>query len=265
MLRYHSGRRAAIEVRAGQRHFAVKICATDPSPEAAIHAALASAGLANGSDARVPPLLACDRALRVLVIGWLDGPSVAELIERGQGASAGELAANWFHRAATLDVRLGAPLGAARLLERARKWAAVVGEADPSLNDAAQALVTALARTQPDDGTPRLVNGGLYADHVLDLGHGPGVIDWGRFGQGPLELDAGIFLTTISRLGIRDASLAGEAARAEQMFLSSTAGLLDARAVAWHRAAALLRFAKRTPAARPAMLREAARFAESLQ
>src|SRR5439155_10125593 len=103
----------------------VKLCATDPSPEAAIHAALAPAGLANGSDARVPPLLACPRALRMLVIGWLDGPSVAELIERGQGARAGELAANWFHRAAPLDVRLGAPLGAARLLERARKWPAV--------------------------------------------------------------------------------------------------------------------------------------------
>src|SRR5258705_1937478 len=90
LLRYHSGRRAVIEVRAGQRRFAVKICAADPFHEAAIHEALASAGLANGSGARVPPLLAWDQKLRVLVIGWFDGPSAAQLIEHGQGARAGE-------------------------------------------------------------------------------------------------------------------------------------------------------------------------------
>ena len=59
--------------------------------------------------------------------------------------------------------------------------------------------------------------------------------------QGPLELDAGMFLATISRLGMVYESLAGEAARAEKSFLSGIAGLLDEHALTWHRAAALLR------------------------
>jgi len=45
------------------------------------------------------------------------------------------------------------------------------------------------------------------------------------------------------RLGLRDPAAAPEAARAEQAFLAGTAGLLDERALAWHRAAALLRLA----------------------
>jgi len=42
---------------------------------------------------------------------------------------------------------------------------------------------------------------------------------------------------------LRDPAAAPEAARAEQAFLAGTAGLLDERALAWHRAAALLRLA----------------------
>src|SRR5206468_5294219 len=54
VLRYHPGRRAAIEVRAGPRRFALKACAEDPAPEAGLHEALAAAGLADDSGARVP-------------------------------------------------------------------------------------------------------------------------------------------------------------------------------------------------------------------
>ncbi len=270
LLRYHAGRRAAVEARVGQRHFVLKISASDPSPEVEVHQALMAAGLAGEAGERVPPLLAWDRDLRVLVIGWLEGPAAAQLIERGEGARAGELAATWLRRAASLEIKLGPPLGAARMLGRARKWAAAVAEADPSLKDAANVVVTTLTRTQPNDVMPRLVNGGLYGDHVLDLGGGPGVIDWGRFGQGPLALDAGVFLASISRLRFRDESLASEVARAERAFSKPTADLLDARAVTWHCAAELLRFAKkadsqngRWPAgARRALLREAARLAE---
>src|SRR5436853_374978 len=41
----------------------------------------------------VPPLLAWDRNLQVVVIGWLEGPTAQELVQRGQGERAGELAA----------------------------------------------------------------------------------------------------------------------------------------------------------------------------
>src|SRR5206468_11899506 len=63
--------------RSGPRRFALKACAEDPAPEAELHQALAGAGLAGESGPRVPPLLAWDRHLRVLVIGWLEGPSAA--------------------------------------------------------------------------------------------------------------------------------------------------------------------------------------------
>src|SRR5438067_2880698 len=78
---------------------------------------------------------------------------------------------------------------------------------------------------------------------LLDLGDAPGVIDWQRFGQGPQELDAGTFLATIWRIGLKDERLASEAKRAEETFLARTAGLLDKCAVAWYRAAVLLRLA----------------------
>ena len=103
-----------------------------------------------------------------------------------------------------------------------------------------------MARTEPrDDGAAGLVHGTLYARHILDVGDGPGVIDWHRFGQGPAELDAGMFLATLSRLRLLHESHAAEALRAEQAFLEETRGLLDERALAWHRAAALLQLTER--------------------
>src|SRR5439155_952599 len=78
---------------------------------------------------------------------------------------------------------------------------ATLGTADLSVGAAARTLAEALARTEPrDDGSAGLVHGTLYARHILDAGDGPGVIDWHRFGQGPVELDAGMFLATLSRL-----------------------------------------------------------------
>src|SRR5207302_5712477 len=74
-------------------------------------------------------------------------------------------------------------------------------------------------------------------------GRWPGVIDWQQFGQGPVEFDAGTFLATVWRIGRKDARLEPEAARTEEAFLAGTAGLLNAQAVAWYRAAMLLRLA----------------------
>ncbi len=237
------GSRATLEARAGHRRVAVKAYAEDPAAEAALYAALAAAGLASHSGARVPPLLAWERDLRLLVIGWLDGPTAEQLIEDGRGERAGEMAARWLQRIASLRLKLGPPFGAPRMLQRARKWAGALESADPGLGSVAMTLLGTLARTQPKEGTPHLVHGTLYARHVLDLGDGPGVIDWQRFGQGPLELDAGMFLATVWRIGMLHEPLTRDAARAEKAFLKGIAGLVDERALAWHQAAALLRLA----------------------
>src|SRR5438105_3987963 len=86
---YHPGARATLEARVGRRRFAVKAFADDPAPEAALYQALGAAALAGDSGARVPPLLAWDHDLRVLVIGWLEGPTTHQLVKQGQGRRGG--------------------------------------------------------------------------------------------------------------------------------------------------------------------------------
>ena len=292
---YKPAARATFEARAGDRRFAVKAYASDAIPEAELYGAFHGAGLAGDSGPRVPPLLAFERSLHVMVIGWLEGPTASELVKRGEGRRAGELAASWVRRIAALPVTLGPPRGAADILvrmrkcaanlraadpvlgaaagvvagllaltepkprlrpvqsglgalvdavrERGRGWLAGLRTSDPAMRFAAAALPPAPTRTRAKESTPGLVHGTLYARHVIDLGDGPGVIDWQQFGQGPVEFDAGTFLATVWRIGRKDARLEPEAARTEEAFLAGTAGLLNAQAVAWYRAAMLLRLA----------------------
>jgi len=321
VLRGHTpGSRATVEARAGSRRFAVKAYASDPAPEAALYGAFHAAGLAGQSGIRVPPLLAWERGLRVLVIGWLEGPTANELVKGGEGKRAGELAARWLQRAG-LPVTLGPPLGAPEFLGQARRWVTEMSRADPVLGGAATVVTGILALTAPRrrrrlrgglvgavegvweracewaaalraadpalrfaaaalpprptraravESPPNLVHGTLYARHLLDLGDGPGLIDWQRFGQGPRELDAGTFLATIWRIGLKDERLASEARLAEETFVARTAGLLNACAVAWYRAAVLLRLACKCVRRRSdwlahghALLREAVRQTEA--
>ncbi|HEX9339931.1 MAG TPA: phosphotransferase [Thermoplasmata archaeon] len=242
---YTPGARATIEARAGDRHFAVKAYAKNPVREGALYEALGAAGSAPGSRIRVPPLLARNRKLRLLVIGWLEGPSVPRLIRDGRGERAGYVAARWFRQAASLDLRFGPRRGAAHALRMANRGFAVLGAADSGLGTIARALSRKLVRTRPRDGPPRLVHGTLYDRHVLDLGDCTGVIDWQRFGRGPLEMDAGMFLATTARIALMHGHLAGEVAQAEEAFRRGTAGVLDERALVWHQAAAFLRLASK--------------------
>jgi hypothetical protein len=266
---YTPGSRATLEARSGRRRFAIKAYAGDAAPEADLYRALAAAGFgeAGTAGARVPPLLAWEPTLRVLVLGWLDGPPANQVIKQGQGRRAGELAARWLWCAASAPVKLGPPVGAGQVLLQAGKSVAELAAADRALGTVAKAVAGALARAEPPESAPRLVHGTLYARHILDLGHGPGVIDWQRFGQGPVELDAGVFLATLTRLRLRHPEAAGEAARAEEAFLAETRGLVDERTLRWYWSAALLHLASRllkrdTPAATRPLVDEAARLAE---
>jgi aminoglycoside phosphotransferase (APT) family kinase protein len=242
---YSQGTRATLEARAGDRRIAVKIYAEDAGPEAELYEALAAAGLGGDSGVRVPPLLFLERELRVLVIGWLEGPTAHELVKDGRGARAGELAAEWMRRAASLSVALGPPFGARRIQAKMGNWVSTLHATDPALGRAAAGVSDRLEQTQPREAAPRLVHGTFYARHIFDLGSGPGVIDWQRFGQGPLELDAGMFLATIGRVGLDQKKRAVEAAMAEEAFLAGTRGLLDERAVSWFRATSFLHLAAR--------------------
>jgi aminoglycoside phosphotransferase (APT) family kinase protein len=239
------GSRATFEARVGDRRFAVKLYADDAAPEAELYQALAQAGLAGASGARVPPLLAWDRDLKVVVLGWLDGRPANELIKQGLGGRAGELAGSWLRRAAAVPVSVGPPCGPGRMLYQVGVSVAALGAVDPDLGTAAKSVARALGRAQPREGPRRLVHGTLYARHIFDLGDGPGVIDWQQFGQGPIEVDAGMFLATTGRLGLRHPLLAPQVARAEAAFLAATDGLLNLATLDWYRAAGLLHLAAR--------------------
>lgn len=267
---YTEGSRITIEVRAGERRFAVKAYADDPSKEAFLYQGLSDAGLTGASGCCAPPLLLWERGLRVLVIGWLEGRSANELIQSGQGARAGELAAMWLRRVGELPIRMGPPFGVAAILGQQRRWVADLFAMDASLGAAAAAIADKLERTQPTARDCHLVHGTLYTRHIFDLGKGPGVIDWQRFGQGPPELDAGIFLATAWRTKLRAESPEVDVARAEESFLNRMTGLLDEHALAWHRSAMLLRLSSKVPRRKTgsagsershALLAEAARFA----
>lgn len=244
---YTEGSRITLEACAGDRRLAIKAYADDPSSEALLYQSLTDAGFTGGARCQAPALLLWERPLRVLVIGWLEGPSANELILAGQGARAGELAAQWLRHVAELQVRLGPQYGAAAILKQQRRWLADLVGAYPLLGATAIGIAEKLEHTQPKSPASRLVHGTFYTRHIFDLGNGPGVIDWQRFGQGPGELDAGIFLATTWRTRLRPERPEQEVARAEQSFLIGTAGMLDEHALAWYRSAMLLRLAsKRT-------------------
>ncbi len=266
---YTEGSRITLEARAGQRRFAVKSYAGDPSDEAALYEHLASAGLTTASGCCAPPLLLWERPLRVLVIGWLEGPSAEDLLLSGQGARAGELAAMWLQRIARLPIQAGPAYVPEPILSGKQRGIAALAGGDSALGVSAVALADKLDRSRPKPRFSRLVHGTFYTRHIFDLGNGPGVIDWQRFCQGPLELDAGIFLATVWRARMRPTKPEAEVERSERSFLAGTEGLLDERTLAWHRSAMLLRLATKLAhrkkegdwsARSSALLTEAARF-----
>src|SRR5256885_8809986 len=114
LVGYTPGARATLEAHLGSRHVAIKLYPRDPAPEAELYEALARAGLAGDAGPRVPPLLARQHDLRILVICWLGGPTVEELVKAGKGARAGQLAADWMRAAGALPVGAAPKPGAAR-------------------------------------------------------------------------------------------------------------------------------------------------------
>ena len=243
-LRGHDrGYGAIFEAVAGDRHFALKAYAGDPSPEVALYQALAAAGLAGDSGPRVPRLLAWEPALHLFAISWLEGVGVNQLIKGGQGPRAGIVTAAWLHRIAESPVKMGPTVGPAESLQRVGSNIEKLGRAYPDVGAAAGRAKERLQSKQPETRRTVQVHGNLYARHILDLGDGPGVIDWEAFGQGPIEYDAGTYLASLSRMVTRDDALEEETARAKETFLSRTRDILEPRALAWYRAASLLRLA----------------------
>src|SRR5262245_14928246 len=244
LLAHKPGRRATLLAIAQGHQYIVKTSSSDQTDEVDLHRTLAEAGLAGDTGDRVPPLVRFDPRLGILVTGCLEGSEAAHLLRQGKAARAGELAARWLRRIVALPLSLGKPVGAESFLKRAYKWVAALGTADAGLGRAAAAAAGKLMRRPPRASKAHLVHGTFHDRNVLDLGDSVGVIDWEGFRQGPVEIDAGTFLASISRVGL-DRDRVHEAEAAERAFLGGISGLVDHHSVAWYRGTALLALADR--------------------
>jgi hypothetical protein len=202
-------------------------------------------GLASGRAPTVPPIVACSRPLGLLVTRWLEGASGRELIEAGRPARAGQLAAEWLRAESRLPPGLGGTYGTEAALQDAARWARKIGRVDPELGTDAAAVVASLRAAAPPSGHRRVRHGDFSPEHVLDLGAGPGVIDWDSFRQGSLELDAARFLAALSWLAGERPDWSTRLADSAASLRAGVDGLLDERSLAWYRAVVHVRLAKK--------------------
>jgi hypothetical protein len=241
-LRYHPGRRCAFALRAGGHRLVAKAYRRDVADVARLLTSLGHHGLASGRAPSATPLVAYARELRLLVTHRLDGLAGRELL--AHGARVGALAAAWLPRQWGLGLEEGRPCGPREQLRRVHVHAAAVHAAARNLAAPTAALLVELEETLPPDDTAVLCHGSFSVNHIVDLGDGPGVLDWDEFCQGPPESDAANFLSTLARVATAGPVFALQAAAAEHAFRERIAGAVDARSLAWHEAATLLRGAR---------------------
>ncbi len=236
----------------------VKAYAEPPTQLVDLLGQLERQGLASGLAPSVAPLLDFRPELNLLVMGWLDGPAGRDLIAGGRGARAGELAASWTRRTAALDLSLGEPFDPPAVLHDAARWVRDLGKASPELGLQAEDRVRALSTALPPRTSMGTRHASFSPSHVLDLGDGPGVIDWDSHHHGPVELEAGMFLASLVRLVSGRRRLAGEAAAADAALRSGVSDLVHPETLEWYRSAMLVKLAKYLSHRRPRRWRDRA-------
>jgi aminoglycoside phosphotransferase (APT) family kinase protein len=229
-------------VRAGGRHLIAKAYRGDAAQVARLLTVLEHHGLAGGRPPSAPRLVAYDPELRLLVTHRLEGVAGRDLLARGP--RAGELAAEWLRLQSAVPFPEGRPYGPGVLLARMRADASEIHASAPDVAASATALIGELEQALPAEHAPVLSHGSFSINHVVDLGEGPGVIDWDAVGRGPRELDAANFVSTLARAATAGPAVALQAAAAERAFRDRIADAVDAPALAWHEAATLIRSAR---------------------
>ena len=112
-------------------------------------------------------------------------------------------------------------------------------------------LLPALEAKAPRATRHGLRHGSFSPSHLVDLGEGPGLIDWDSFCRGPLELDAGNFLAVLSRIGIGMEGRRREADVSARTFRAGLSDLVRPNMLEWYRAAMLIKHAKYLSLRRP--------------
>jgi hypothetical protein len=246
LAQHHPGLRCTFLVGTGEERLVVKAYPepTHPAAVAELLERLRAAGLASGRAPTAQPLVAFHPPLSLLVTRWIEGSSTRDLIVRGEGIRAGELAAAWLRAVSELEVDVGRLFGPERAVKDAGKSAATIAGANAALGREAAAIVAAMeARRPPGDGVG-VSNGSFRPKHVLDLGDGPGVIDWDGFRRGALELDGGMFLAGLAQLVEERPEVATGADATARAFHEGLGGLVGEGVLAWYEARALLRLAR---------------------
>jgi hypothetical protein len=241
----HQPGRCTFEVTCGEGRMALKAYSPARAPALDLCEWLESEGLASGRAPTVPPIIARSRSLGLLVMGWLDGASGHDLIEERRATRAGELAAEWLRVESGLSVELGRSYGPDAALQEVARWTRKIGRVDSVLGAEASVVITGLRAAPRPNGHEGIRHGDFSPEHVLDLGNGPGVIDWDSFRRGALELDAARFLAALSWLAGAQSGRVESTAAAAAALRAGLDGLLDERALAWYRAVVLVRLAKK--------------------
>lgn len=238
------GSRCVLDVQTEHRRFAIKAFRRDPAARAKILTRLAGAGLAQPRGPSVTVPAGYDARLACLVLEWLAGEPAVGLVADGRGARVGELAARWLAAAATVGADGLEPYGAIPMLSDLTRWCEAITNADAVLGERAAALRDRLHDDPPPGGRPGLLHGSFSVNHLVDLGDGPGVLDWDEPRHGPVELDAGAFLASLRRHAGQQPAHSAAAAEAATGLLTTAGSLLEGAALAWYRRAALVKHAK---------------------
>lgn len=136
------------------------------------------------------------------------------------------------------------PYGAVPLLGDLARWCEAMTNADAVLGERAAVLRDRLHDNPPPRGRHGLLHDSFSVNHLLDLGNGPGVLDWDEPRHGPVELDAGAFLASLRRHAGQQPEHSAAAAAAAAGLLTTAGARLDRTALAWYRRAALVKHAK---------------------
>lgn len=242
-LRHHQGSRCTLKVVGGDGQVVLKCYRRDPAEQVAMLHRIADAGLGQARGPSITVPMGYSAKLACFVTRWFDGPTALDLVDRGDGARLGELAAAWFAAAVRVRPDGFAPYGPADMRVDLGRWLDDIDLAHAELGAVAMTHVEGLAGATPR-GTPGLLQLTFSVSHIVDLGEGPGILDWDGPAYGPLEIDAGGFLATLCREATLRPSAAATVAMAAQTFADRLADTLDADLIWWARTAALVKQAK---------------------